>query len=230
MSLLLDDDSAIGKKNGWSASFALDDTCSYYLYVVLKVDEDELDLSELGDVDFVLSEEPFAPSSGYMAVLLAEACAGKAWLVNIVEKIDDLLSPGRTGCFCKHRVVMNVDFISPKRSRRFRWSTRAEAGDIWKQYSASAFAKATSAPGQALQQDITAGYHERLQVSGHDIGSPIPKSVSEKSRHAKFLHTFESSVVQQILNVVLMSATHGVELNWKREVVPSSGYEVCAIM
>eukprot|EP00441_Pelagodinium_beii_P038452 CAMPEP_0197632020 /NCGR_PEP_ID=MMETSP1338-20131121/8970_1 /TAXON_ID=43686 ORGANISM="Pelagodinium beii, Strain RCC1491" /NCGR_SAMPLE_ID=MMETSP1338 /ASSEMBLY_ACC=CAM_ASM_000754 /LENGTH=230 /DNA_ID=CAMNT_0043203567 /DNA_START=38 /DNA_END=730 /DNA_ORIENTATION=+ len=230
MSLLLEDsDTAIGKRSH-EVSLTADDMYSYYIYVVSKVDEDELDLSELGEVEFVLSQEPFIPSAGHMAVLLAEARAGKGWLLHLLSNIDDLLSPGSRRCFCSRKQVMDVDFMNPKKPRKFSWSTRAEAGDIWKQYSSSVFAKAAAAPGQALKEDVTTGYQERLMLSGFDIDEPIPTTISAKSRHAKFLHTFESAIVQQMLTTVLTTANHGVELNWKREVVPSAGRDTCSVM
>eukprot|EP00930_Biecheleria_cincta_P006091 TRINITY_DN107074_c0_g1_i1.p1 TRINITY_DN107074_c0_g1~~TRINITY_DN107074_c0_g1_i1.p1 ORF type:complete len:231 (-),score=42.34 TRINITY_DN107074_c0_g1_i1:170-862(-) len=230
MSLLYDDCDTIGKR-GKDISF-MEELHLYFLYVVSDVDESELDLSELGDVEIVLSEDPFVPRSGRMAVLLAEVRAGKAWLWNLMAHFDDLLVPGGTRCCCgwKHKLSRNMDFINPKKPRRFRWSAYAEAGDIWKQYSASIFNMAASSPGLALGEDVTAGYHKRLLLSGFDIEKPIPTTISEKSRHAKFLHTFEKRVVQHILNTVMTCASNGVEFNWKREVVPSSGNDSCSLM
>lgn len=229
MSLLLDDYDTIGKQ-GMDVCF-MEELHNYYIYVVSEVDEVELDLTELGKVEIVISEDPFVPSSGRMAVLLAEVRAGRAWLWNLVALFDGLLSPSGTRCCgCNRTMGGNVDFINPKKPRRFCWSAYAEAGDIWKQYSASMFNKAASVPGQSLNEDVTAGYHKRLSLSGFDIEKPMPASVSDKSRHAKFLHTFESGVVQHILDTVLTSASHGVELNWKREIVPGADNSACSIM
>jgi len=199
-------------------------TFHFYLVVPLSLD----DYAELGDADLICSEQPLEPMPSTALVSLCRSRASSSWQAYMEDRISDWGCPTPEGLRCCRALRRAQGLSRPGMSPPCRWRRNFPAGGVWLKCM-DAFMLASSieeAPKKSLLAqapmvgDPVQAYRELLIASGCDV-PPVPaaKDSAAKACYAKLLHTYESSEVQELLDILQDAAGGEAHLEFSRTVV-----------
>lgn len=212
--------------------------CIHQFYVYAILDFESGDFSELGSVEFVLSEtHPPLPAGGKAILLLCVVQGSRTWYQRVLVQMDVWLAPGSTWrkmcCLRRREGLWRVGAAPP-----IRWKCWIGAGEVWKSLCAGYVERCWQPSGAHTERQILMGmghdlvgeYHARMLQQGFQVDESFHTDQFGKTCFVKYLHALESSEVDHVNKLLLDAASGPERLDFRRELIVERNRSDCCIL